>query len=166
MPELLAPAGELKSAIGAINAGADAVYLGAPSFSARAYAKNLTTEEIVQVISYAHFWNRKVYLALNTLLKDREIKDAVKMLQPLYEAGLDAVIVQDLGLLSLLHQFYPEMEIHASTQMAVLSESGLEFIKNYGVSRVVPGRELSIEEIRNLKKAGLELECFIHGAMC
>ena len=166
MPELLAPAGELKSAIGAINAGADAVYLGAPSFSARAYAKNLTTEEIVQVISYAHFWNRKVYLALNTLLKDREIKDAVKMLQPLYEAGLDAVIVQDLGLLSLLHQFYPEMEIHASTQMAVLSKNGVEFLKNYGVSRVVPGRELSIEEIRNLKKAGLELECFIHGAMC
>lgn len=165
-PEILAPAGELKSVIGAIAAGADAVYLGAPSFSARAYAKNLSTEEIIEAIRYAHLWERKIYLALNTLLKDNELEEAIRLLIPLYEAGLDAVIVQDLGLLSLLSENFPGMEIHASTQMAILSTEGIRFLKAHGVSRVVPGRELMLSEIKRLKEEGLEIECFVHGAMC
>ena len=165
-PELLAPAGELNSVYGAINAGADAVYLGAPNFSARAYAKNLTEEEIIQAIRYAHLFGKKIYLALNILLKESELAKALEMLRPLYREGLDAVIVQDLGLLSLIAKNYPQMEIHASTQMAVLSAEGIAFLKENNVTRVVPGRELSASEIKECRKAGLELECFIHGAMC
>ena len=164
--ELLAPAGELDGVIGAINAGADAVYLGAPSFSARAYAKNLTSDEIIDMIQYAHLFGRKIYLALNILMKNKELQPAIEMLCPLYEAGLDAVIVQDLGLLSMLSKCFPKLELHASTQMAIMSRGGVELLKDYHVKRVVPARELSIEEIIAIKESGLELECFIHGAMC
>lgn len=164
--ELLAPAGEMQGVIGAINAGADAVYLGAADFSARAYAKNLTVEEIVSVIRYAHLYRRKIYLAMNTLIKSPEFPRAFNILETLYQAGLDAVIVQDLGLLECLYRYFPEMEIHASTQMAVLSRTGIEWLKQYHVTRIVPGRELSLQELIKLKEAGLELECFIHGAMC
>lgn len=164
--ELLAPAGEMQGAIGAIDAGADAVYLGAADFSARAYAKNLTVEEIISVIRYAHLYQRKIYLAMNTLVKTPELSKAFYILEQLYTAGLDAVIVQDLGLLECLHRYFPELEIHASTQMAVLSRAGMEWLKPYHVTRVVPGRELSLKELIKLKESGLELECFIHGAMC
>lgn len=166
LPELLAPAGEYKTAIGAINAGADAVYLGAPAFSARAYAQNLSIEEIIQVIQYGHLHHAKIYLALNILLKNKELEEAMQTVRPLYEAGLDGIIVQDLGLLRLLRQVYPEMECHSSTQMAILSTAGMKFVQGFGVTRVVPGRELSLEEIQQMKAFPLELECFIHGAMC
>lgn len=165
-PELLSPAGEFKTAIGAINAGADAVYLGAPEFSARAYAKNLSIDEIISVINYAHLNDCKVYLALNILLKNVEIENALNMVEPLYIHGLDGIIVQDLGFLMILREVFPSLELHASTQMAVLSSAGIELLKKYGVCRIVPGRELSIEEIKSMKNSGLELECFIHGAMC
>lgn len=164
--ELLSPAGDIDGAIGAVNAGADAVYLGTEEFSARAYAKNLTIEETIEMIHYAHLYHRKLYLTMNTLLKTMEFLRALSVLDRLYQAGLDAVIVQDLGLLSCLHQYFPELEIHASTQLSVLSAAGMERLKEYHVTRVVPGRELSLAELVELKKTGMELECFIHGAMC
>lgn len=165
-PELLAPAGELKSVYGAFNAGADAVYLGAPSFSARAYAVNLSVDEIIEAIDYAHLFGKKIYLAINILIKNSELTEAVDMLRPLYEAGLDAVIVQDIGLIRIINEIYPDMEIHASTQMAIASKESLEYLKGLNVTRVVPARELSLSEIKAIKSVGLEVECFIHGAMC
>lgn len=164
--ELLSPAGDVDAAAGAIDAGADAVYLGTEEFSARAYAKNLTIEETIEMIHYAHLHHRKLYLTLNTLLKTMEFSRALLVVERLYLAGLDAVIVQDLGLLACLHQYFPELEIHASTQLSVLSGAGMEWLKKYHVKRVVPGRELSLAELKEMKKTGLELECFIHGAMC
>ncbi|MDE6530713.1 MAG: U32 family peptidase [Lachnospiraceae bacterium] len=164
--ELLSPAGDIDGAAGAINAGADAIYLGTEEFSARAYAKNLTIEETIEMIHYAHLYHRKLYLTMNTLLKTVEFSKALSILDRLYLAGLDAVIVQDLGLLSCLHQYFPELEIHVSTQLSILSAAGMKWLKEYHVTRVVPGRELSLTELREMKKTGLELECFIHGAMC
>lgn len=164
--ELLSPAGDAEAAVGAINAGADAVYLGTEEFSARAYAKNLTIEETIEIIRYAHLHHRKIYLTMNTLLKTMEFPRALSVLDRLYLAGLDAVIVQDLGLLACLRRYFPELEIHASTQLSVLSSAGMEWLKRYHVSRVVPGRELSLAELKEMKNTGLELECFIHGAMC
>lgn len=166
MPELLAPGGEITSVYGAFQAGADAVYLGAPSFSARAYAKNLSVEDIVECITYGHLYGKKIYLALNILLKNEEIKDALKMLVPLYEAGLDGIIVQDIGLIKLLDQYFKGLEIHASTQLAVMSRHAVRLLKKYNVTRVVPARELSLNELKVIREEGLEVECFIHGAMC
>ena len=165
-PELLAPAGELAGVIGAVNAGADAVYLGAEAFSARAYAKNLNAEDLLEARDYAHIFGRKIYLACNILLRDEELKQIPRIIDPLYEHGLDGIIVQDLGLLGLLHERYPELPLHASTQMSVLSAAGAEWLKKLHVSRVVPGRELSLPELRAMKAQGIEVECFIHGAMC
>ena len=165
-PELLAPAGELAGVIGAINAGADAVYLGAEAFSARAYAKNLSSEELIEALDYAHAFDRKIYLACNILLRDHELERIPKILDPLYEQGLDGIIVQDLGLLSFLHKRYPALPLHASTQMSILTAEGAEWLKRMQVSRVVPGRELSLKELKLFKARGIEVECFIHGAMC
>ena len=165
-PELLAPAGELAGVIGAINAGADAVYLGAEAFSARAYAKNLSPEELLEALTYAHAFGRKIYLACNILLRDAEMAQIPGILDPLYEHGLDGIIVQDLGLLSFLHRRYPQLPLHASTQMSVLSAEGADWLKRMHVSRVVPGRELSLKELEAFKARDIEVECFIHGAMC
>lgn len=164
--ELLAPAGDIDGAAGAINAGADAVYLGTEEFSARAYAKNLTIEETIEMIHYAHLYQRKIYLTMNTLLKTMEFSRALSVLERLYMEGLDAVIVQDLGLLACLHSCFPKLEIHVSTQLSTLSAEGMEWLKKYHATRVVPGRELSLAELKEMKKTGVELECFIHGAMC
>lgn len=165
-PEVLAPCGEYNSVIYAINAGAKAVYLGGSMFSARAYATNLSNEEIINAIHYAHLHDAKVYLTLNTLIKNNEFAEAIELIRPLYENGLDAVIIQDLGLLSTIHEAFPSLDIHASTQMSVMSRSGVRFLKEHGVTRVVPARELSASEIGELKEEGLEIECFVHGAMC
>jgi len=165
-PELLSPAGDLEGVKAAITAGADAVYLGASLFSARAYAKNLTDEELLEAIDFAHLFGRKIYLACNILLRDAELPQALKMIAPLYERGLDGIIVQDLGLLRSLHECFPGLPLHASTQMAVLSAAGAEWLTQYGVSRVVPGRELLLAEIGAIVKSGIEVECFVHGAMC
>ncbi|MBR3524775.1 MAG: U32 family peptidase, partial [Lachnospiraceae bacterium] len=166
LPELLAPAGEAAAVRGAVTAGADAVYLGAGLFSARAYAKNLTESELFDALDYVHLFGKKLYLACNTLIRTRELKEVFAIVDPLYERGLDGVILQDLGLLSFFSQRYPSLPLHASTQMSILSAAGVEWLKKKGVCRVVPGRELSLEEIKEIKKCGLELECFIHGAMC
>ncbi|MBR5422225.1 MAG: U32 family peptidase [Lachnospiraceae bacterium] len=166
LPELLAPAGEAIAVQGAFAAGADAVYLGADRFSARAYAKNLSGEELIRVLDEAHILGKKVYLACNILLRDQELKGLAGLMDPLYEHGLDGVIVQDLGALEFMHKRYPLLPLHASTQMSIMSAAGAEWLKKRGVCRVVPARELSLAEIRSIKESGIEVECFIHGAMC
>ena len=165
--ELLAPAGNMEAFLGAIAAGADAIYLAGKQFGARAYAENFTEEELIFCIRYAHLFQKKVYLTVNILMKDHEFGDLYQYLKPLYEKGLDAVIVQDLGAMVKIREWFPEMEIHASTQCTITGGYGATYLKRLGVTRIVPARELSLKEIRVLKeKSGLEVECFIHGAMC
>lgn len=165
--ELLAPAGNIEAFIGAIHAGADAVYLGGNRFGARAYAENFTEDELIWCIRYAHLFGRKVYLTVNTLVKECEFDGIFDFIKPFYTAGLDGVIVQDIGVLSFLRDNFPELELHASTQMTISSAYGAEFVKKLGVSRVVPARELGLNEIKDIReKTGLEIESFIHGAMC
>ena len=165
--EILAPAGSYASFKAAIASGADAVYAGGPRFGARAFAKNFDVEEMLEAIDYAHFHGRKFYLTVNTLLKDNEITELYDYIKPFYEGGLDAVIVQDLGVMQLIRSHFPGLEIHASTQMTVTAADGASFIQEQGASRVVPARELSLDEIREMKaKTGMEIECFVHGALC
>lgn len=166
-PELLAPAGNYESFLGAIAAGADAVYLAGAKYGARAYADNFTEEEICKAISYAHVFGRKVYLAVNTLLKDEELEELPAYLTPYYLAGLDGVIVQDLGALLAIKEHFPGLALHASTQMSLTGSAGAKMFKELGVVRIVPARELSLKEIVSIKEeTGLEIETFIHGAMC
>ena len=165
--ELLAPAGSYDIAIAAINAGADAVYLGGENFGARANAENLKNEEIFDVLNYAHLNGRKVYLTINTLLKNKEIKnDLYDFLRPLYENGLDSVIVQDIGVLLFVKKYFPELKIHASTQMTIEGKETVKWLKDLGAKRVVLPRELSIDEIKDLKGTDIEIESFVHGALC
>ncbi len=164
--ELLSPAGDYECFLAAIHAGADAVYLGG-SFSARAYAKNFTVQEILLAIDYAHLYGRKVYLTLNILMKDSELNAVYDQLKPLYEAGLDGVIVQDLGLVTMLNRFFPDLAVHASTQMTVTDTEAVRLLQELGAKRVVLARECSLKEIKRIKEeTGAELECFIHGALC
>lgn len=165
--ELLAPAGNAEGFYGAIHAGADAVYLGGSRFGARAYAENFTTEQLIECIRYAHLFGKKVYLTVNTLLKETELDDLYEYMKPFYEAGLDAVIVQDFGVFRCLRKWFPEMELHASTQMTLTSHYGAALLKEMGATRIVPARELSLQELIAIKKqVPIELETFIHGAMC
>ncbi len=165
--ELLAPAGNAEGFYGAVRAGADAVYLGGSRFGARAYAENFTTEELIECIRYGHLLGRKIYLTVNTLLKESEVSELFEYLNPFYEAGLDAVIVQDLGVLRFIRERFPELGIHGSTQMTICSVHGAELLKKLGAVRIVPARELSLQELSEMKeKVDIELETFIHGAMC
>ena len=165
--ELLAPAGDLECFKAAIYAGADAIYVGGSSFGARAYAKNFSEEELLSAIRMAHLYEKKVYMTVNTLVKEAELQKLPAFLQPYYEAGLDGVIVQDLGAVSLIRRLFPDLEIHASTQMTITGSGAANYLKNYGVTRIVPARELSLAELKRLKaETGLELETFIHGSMC
>lgn len=165
--EILAPAGSYESFHAAIVAGADAVYAGGPKFGARAFAENFTEAQLLNAIDYAHLHQRKFYLTVNTLLKDYEIEQLPEYLEPLYQRGLDAVIVQDMGVLNVVRQYFPDMDIHASTQMMVTGVNGAQFLKENGAVRVVPAREISLEEVRNIKSVtGMEMECFVHGALC
>lgn len=165
--ELLAPAGNYEAFLGAVNAGADAVYLGGEKFGARAYADNFTSQEVCQAIRTAHFLGRKIYLTVNTLMKDQELEQLYDYLLPFYEAGLDGVIVQDLGALCYIREHFRGLALHASTQMTVTGSLGASFLKEQGVERIVPARELSLKEVCLMKEeTGLEIECFIHGAMC
>jgi putative protease len=165
-PELLAPAGDFASFLGAINAGADAVYLAGEKFGARAYANNFTKEEILEALDYAHLHGAKIYLTVNTKTKLNEGKELFDYLNPLYMAGLDGVIVQDYGVFSYIHDAFPGLALHVSTQMCVTSAEGAEYLKNKGAARVVPARELTLPEIREINDLGIETECFIHGSMC
>ncbi len=165
--ELLAPAGNRDAFFGAVHAGADAIYLGGEKFGARAYADNFSREELTACIRYGHIHGCRSYLTVNTLMKEQELTELVEELTPLYEAGLDGVIVQDLGALQVIRQHFPELALHASTQMTVTGPAGAVLLKELGVTRVVPARELSLAEIRQLQQeSGLEIETFIHGAMC
>lgn len=168
LPELLAPAGSFEHLKAAIKAGADAVYMGGQQFGARAYADNFTRENLVEALHYAHFYEKRLYLTVNTLVKEKELKEQLfDFLQPFYEEGLDGVIVQDLGAVSLIRQNFPDMEIHGSTQMTIMDVYGAKAAARLGMCRVVPARELSLDELRQIKEeTGLELEVFIHGALC
>lgn len=165
--ELLAPAGNFEALMGAINAGADAVYLGGRQFGARAYADNFTCEELRRGIELAHLFRVRIYLTVNTLIKEREFDGFYDFLLPLYEAGVDAVIVQDFGVFSFIREHFPDLSLHVSTQMTVTGALGAAFMKEQGAKRIVPARELSLEEIRQIKdQVNIELETFVHGAMC
>lgn len=165
--ELLAPAGNYDAFLGALNAGADAVYLGGDRFGARAYADNFDQEQIVRALHVAHFYGKKIYLTVNTLLKERELAELSAYLTPFYEAGLDGVIVQDFGVFCHIREHFPDLPLHVSTQMTVTGVRGAALLKEQGACRIVPARELSLEEVRKIKEeAGVEVECFIHGAMC
>lgn len=165
--ELLAPAGNEAAFYGAIHAGADAVYLAGNQFGARAYAENFTTEELLSCIRYGHLMGRKIYLTVNTLLKNTEMGQLYEYLAPFYEAKLDAVIVQDLGVLRFIRTHFPEWKLHVSTQMTICSGWGAALLKEMGASRIVPARELSLQEVISLRQhSGIQVETFIHGAMC
>ena len=166
--EILAPAGNYETFTAVINAGADAVYLGGAMFGARAYAGNLSEEEVINAINYAHLHNRRVYLTVNTLLKNNELfNNLYQYIKPFYEVGLDGVIVQDYGVMKFIHDIFPDMELHASTQMTITDFAYCDFLKQYNVTRIVPARELSIEDIRLIRRnTDLDIECFVHGALC
>ena len=165
--ELLAPAGSYETFCAVINAGADAVYAGGTKFGARAYARNFSDEELIRAIEIAHLLGKKVYLTVNTLSKEEELKEVPDYLMPFYEAGLDAVLVQDLGLVKLLKESMPDMTVHASTQMNATSSYGISLLEELGFAQVVLPRELSLDEIRRIhEKSRVKLESFVHGALC
>lgn len=165
-PELLAPAGSMEAFRGALNAGADAVYLAGQRFGARAYAANFSEEELTEVIARAHLFGVRIYLTVNTLTRQSELPELVSFVERLAGQGLDGVIVQDFGVAAAIRKRCPLVELHASTQMSVTGPEGVRFLKRQGFVRVVPARELSLEEIRLLKQEDIEVETFIHGAMC
>lgn len=165
--ELLAPVGSIEALDGVINAGADAVYLAGKNFGARSYADNFSDDELIYAITKCHLFNVKVYLTLNTLIKEKEFELIYPFLYPLYENGLDGVIVQDLGVVKFISEAFPKLPIHLSTQMSICSSYATSLFSKFNVTRVVPARELSLSEIIELKEnSKLEIECFIHGAMC
>ena len=168
MIEVLAPAGSYDSLKVAVNAGADAVYIGGSSFGARAYADNLSQEDLLRGIDFIHLHNKKLYLTVNTLLKEDELSEQLyRYLLPFYREGLDAVIVQDIGVLSFIRKNFPDLPVHASTQMSVASVYGAQMLEKMGVSRIVTPRELSLTEIRAIYDGtNLEIETFVHGALC
>lgn len=165
--EILAPAGSLESARAAVCAGADAIYTGGVKFGARAYADNPEEEELLRLIDYAHLHGRKIYMTVNTLLKQAELEELYGYLLPYYRQGIDAVIVQDIGVMQHIRRHFPGLPLHVSTQAAVTNALGAELYGRWGAERIVPARELSLAEIRDMKeRTGLEIECFVHGAMC
>lgn len=164
--ELLAPAGTPDAFYGAVAAGADAVYLAGNRYGARAYANNFGQDELIEAIRYAHLFGVKVYLTVNTIFKNKETEQLADFIRPFYEVGLDGVIVQDLGVLAYMKKHFPDMERHISTQMTVTSVEGARFLVENGASRVVPARELTMEELKAMCEAGIEVESFIHGSMC
>lgn len=165
--ELLAPAGSIESLYAAINNGADAVYLGGSKFSARAYASNFDNETMKKAVDYCHSYGVKIYVTMNTLLKEKELNEAIKYVGYLYEIGVDALIVQDLGLVNLIQEKYSDFEIHASTQVTIHNGEGAIYFKEKGFTRIVLSRELSLEEIKHISKdLNIETEMFIHGALC
>ena len=165
--EILSPAGSLAILKGAFAAGADAVYAGGSCFGARAFAQNFTEDEMLEGIDYAHLHGRKLYLTVNTLVKEKEFGQLYRYLLPFYRQGLDAVIVQDMGVMEFVRREFPGLAIHASTQMTVTGARSAGFLEQQGVTRVVPARELSLAEIRRIRQeTDLEIECFVHGALC
>lgn len=163
--ELLVPVGNWDSLVAAINNGADAVYLGGKKFGARAFAENFTLAEIEKATLLCHLYDVKIYVTVNTLIFESEIDEALNYIKDLHKIGVDAVIMQDVGLIDLVHRTLPNLEIHASTQMHIHSQESLRFLKNLGIKRVVFARELSLDYINNIE-TDLEKEVFIHGSLC
>nr|WP_242822762.1 U32 family peptidase [Lachnoanaerobaculum saburreum] len=165
--ELLAPAGSYESLVAAVNAGADAVYIGGKKFSARAYADNPDEDILIKGIEYAHTFGVNIYMTINTLFKESEMNELFDYIKTYYNAGIDAVIVQDLGVFEFIRKHFKKLPIHASTQMTVTGSYGAIFLKNIGASRIVPAREISLAEIKDIdNKCDIEIECFVHGALC
>lgn len=165
--EILAPAGSFESLKAGINAGADAIYIGGGKFGARAYADNPDEDMLIKAIDYVHLHNKKIYLTVNTLLKNKEIDELYDYLLPYYEAGLDAVIVQDLGVFKCIKNWFPDLDIHASTQMTITGLKGAKLLKELGATRIVTARELSAKEILRIhNNLDIEIESFVHGALC
>jgi len=165
--EILAPAGSFESMKAAVAAGADAVYMGGSRFGARAFAENPEEDKLLEAIDYVHLHGRKLYLTVNTLMKEQEMKELFEYLLPYYRQGLDAVIVQDLGVLSFVREYFPDLPIHASTQMTITGVYGAGLLKELGAERVVTARELSLKEIRQIhQQVDVEIESFVHGALC
>ncbi|MGN0436345.1 MAG: peptidase U32 family protein, partial [Wujia sp.] len=167
IPEILAPCGSYDILVAAISAGADACYIGGSKFGARAYAENLGSDSVIKAIDYAHIHNTKLYLTLNTLLKQTELTELYDYLLPYYTNGLDAVIVQDLGVFFLVKEMFPDLAVHCSTQMNINSVHAARFMKQQGADRVVTAREMPLSEIKKIKdELDIEVETFVHGAMC
>lgn len=165
--ELLAPAGNMDNLIAAVNAGADAVYLGGTNFGARAFSKNFTNEEIIKAIEYSHLYGVKVYVTINTIVYENEVDEFMEYVDFLHKNNVDAVLIQDLGMLDLVRKTYPNLEIHSSTQMHIHNLDGTLLMQKLGVKRVVLARETSIDEIKYIKNnSDIELEVFVHGALC
>ncbi len=165
--EILAPAGSYESMVAAVNAGANAVYIGGSRFGARAYADNLDEEAMIRAIDFVHLHNCRIYMTVNTLVKEEELDQLYDFLKPYYERGLDAVIVQDLGVWKFIREHFPDLPLHISTQMTVTGKYSAADLKRMGAVRVVPARELSLKEIRDISgTTGLEVETFVHGALC
>lgn len=166
-PEILSPAGSFESLVAAVKGGCDAIYLGGNEFSARSYAGNFDEENLREGIKYAHLHDVRIYYALNTMIKEKELKTAYQALKTAYLLGIDAVIVQDLGIATMVKDYFPDLELHGSTQMTVHSLSGVLFMEDFGFKRIVLSRELSIKEIDYIKRnSTIELEVFVHGALC
>ena len=166
-PELLSPAGSIESFYAAIEAGADAIYIGGKHFGARAYSKNFTLEEIEYVVNYAHLYDVKLYVAVNTLIYDDEVDECLEYIKKLHKIGVDALIMQDLGMIDLVRKVLPNLEIHISTQAHIHNLDGVKLLEKLGIKRTVLARETSIDEIRNIKNnSNIELEIFIAGALC
>ncbi len=168
--ELLAPAGSLASVIAAVNAGADAVYMGGPKFGARAYAESAGDggeDMVLKAIEYCHLFGVQLHMTVNILFKDAELKELFSYMKPYYEAGVDALIVQDLGAVRILQDMFPDLPIHSSTQMCVSGPESARMVQKLGMKRAVLARELGLQEIKRIHdEVGIELETFIHGAMC
>lgn len=165
--QLLAPAGDWDALLAALAGGADAVYLGSKAFSARQYASNFDIERLKQAADLLHLHGKKIYVTVNTLISNSEMPEALELLGHIYNAGVDAVIIQDLGLIGLAQKHLPKLELHASTQMTVHNGAGALYLKKMGIKRVVLARELTKEEVQAIKReSGLEVEVFVHGALC
>ena len=166
--EVLAPGGSMEGIRAAVNAGADAVYAGGRAFGARAYARNPEQDDLFEAIDYCHLHQAKLYLTVNTLLKEKELTQQLyEYLAPVCEHGVDAVLVQDFGVFHFLRREFPDLPLHASTQMTVTGADGVRLLKEMGAERVVLSRELSLEEIRSIRQSvDVELETFVHGALC
>lgn len=167
MVELLSPVGDFECLKSAVQNGCNAVYFGASLFSARAFATNFDDKELEKAINYAKLRGVKTHLTLNTLIKNNEFEEAFNLAQKAYEFGIDAIIVQDLGLAKILIDRFPNLEIHASTQMTTTNLDGVKKLENLGFKRVVLSREVSLSEIENIcKNSNIEIEVFMHGALC
>ncbi len=165
--ELLAPCGSIDSLHAAVQNGADAVYLGGNRFSARAFASNFDDANMIYAVDYCHSYGVKIYITVNTLMKDSEIKEALGYIKFLYEIGVDALIVQDIGLVYLIKQNFPDFELHASTQMSIHNGEGAKYFKDLGFKRIVLARELGLKETEYISKdLNIETEIFVHGALC